>query len=84
MAGGVNSGSFLYPLCVNYPKALLPVCNRPMIAYSLDLIDHIGITDIIVVATENNASVSNAFGKFKNKIDFVIVNDDTESGSAIL
>jgi len=47
-------------------------------------LENAGITDIIVVMTENNASVAKGYGKFKSKIDWIIVDDATDSGSALL
>ncbi|KAJ1917192.1 Translation initiation factor eIF-2B subunit gamma [Tieghemiomyces parasiticus] len=44
-----NKGS-LYPLTAddNLPKALLPIANRPMIAYTLQWLELAGVRDVIV------------------------------------
>ena len=42
----------MYPLTEDRPKALLPVCNRPVIAYSLDLLESVGFSAVIVVTTK--------------------------------
>ncbi|ORX56896.1 nucleotide-diphospho-sugar transferase [Hesseltinella vesiculosa] len=48
---GYGSSNKLYPISEdeNLPKALLPVGNRPMIAYTLDWLEMAGIFDAIVV-----------------------------------
>ncbi|KAJ1972197.1 Translation initiation factor eIF-2B subunit gamma [Dimargaris xerosporica] len=48
----------LYPLAVedNLPKALLPIANRPMIAYTLQWLEQAGIQDIIVAACPSSSA----------------------------
>ncbi|MFW9855714.1 MAG: sugar phosphate nucleotidyltransferase [Candidatus Thorarchaeota archaeon] len=50
MAGGV--GSRLRPLTENIPKPLVPVANKPMIDYSLELLRNNGITRNIIIVTK--------------------------------
>ena len=40
LAGG--TGLRLYPLCEGIPKALLPIDNKPLIAYQLQLLERHG------------------------------------------
>ncbi|MHA1250457.1 MAG: sugar phosphate nucleotidyltransferase [Candidatus Helarchaeota archaeon] len=47
LAGGV--GSRLRPLTSLRPKPLIPVVNKPMIHYAIDLLRYNGIDDIIIV-----------------------------------
>lgn len=42
LAGG--TGSRMYPLTTKQPKFLLPVANRPLISYQLELLEKAGIT----------------------------------------
>jgi UDP-N-acetylglucosamine diphosphorylase/glucosamine-1-phosphate N-acetyltransferase len=44
-----GKGERLQPLTDRKPKALLPVCNKPLITYHLDLLREHGIDDIAVV-----------------------------------
>ena len=39
----------LYPLTENLPKALLPVGNKPILAYSLEWLEKARIKDIIIL-----------------------------------
>ena len=48
LAGG--TGSRLYPLTSVTNKHLLPVFNKPMIFYPLELLKEAGIRDILVVS----------------------------------
>jgi len=47
LAGGV--GSRLRPLTALKPKPLIPIVNKPMIHYAIDLLRYNGIDDIIIV-----------------------------------
>jgi mannose-1-phosphate guanylyltransferase/phosphomannomutase len=46
MAGG--QGARLRPLTCNRPKPLVPICNRPMMEYVVDLLKRHGVTNLIV------------------------------------
>jgi len=54
LAGG--TGSRLYPLTSVTNKHLLPVYNKPMIFYPLELLKEAGIRDILVVSGGENIS----------------------------
>ncbi|UCG04068.1 MAG: NDP-sugar synthase [Candidatus Heimdallarchaeota archaeon] len=49
LAGGV--GSRLQPLTTNCPKPMVPVANKPMIDYNLELLKNAGITGKIIIIT---------------------------------
>ena len=42
-------GTRLHPLNVDYPKPLLPVCNKPIIRYHLEDMQRVGIDEVFVV-----------------------------------
>jgi dTDP-glucose pyrophosphorylase len=42
-------GSRLGPFGELVPKPIVPICNRPLVAYQLDSMRSVGITDVIVV-----------------------------------
>lgn len=42
-------GSRLGPFGERFPKPVLPICNRPLLAYQLDTMRAAGITDVIIV-----------------------------------
>ena len=41
----------LRPLSLELPKALVPVLNRPLVAYALDRLPEVGITEAVLVVT---------------------------------
>lgn len=44
-----SSGSRLFPLTINSPKCLLPICNIPVLYYLLSSLQKLGFVDIILV-----------------------------------
>ena len=49
-----GAGSRLFPLNVDQPKELLPICNRPLIYYQLHLLESAGFKEVIVVASNDS------------------------------
>lgn len=50
LVGGAG-GSGLYPLTTTgLPRALLPVCNKSLISYSLEMLEHAGLANVFVVS----------------------------------
>eukprot|EP01090_Pellita_catalonica_P001680 TRINITY_DN1143_c0_g1_i2.p1 TRINITY_DN1143_c0_g1~~TRINITY_DN1143_c0_g1_i2.p1 ORF type:complete len:413 (-),score=54.58 TRINITY_DN1143_c0_g1_i2:572-1810(-) len=39
----------MYPLATNVPKPLLPIANRPMISYQLQLLENVGFEEVIII-----------------------------------
>lgn len=60
MAGG--EGSRLRPLTCNRPKPMVPVMNRPMMSYIVELLKAHGITDIGVTLQYMPESIRDFFG----------------------
>lgn len=54
LAGG--TGHRMYPLTESVPKALLPVCNRPLLNYQIELLEKAGFVEAIVVTTEDHST----------------------------
>eukprot|EP01103_Thecamoeba_quadrilineata_P017632 TRINITY_DN6339_c0_g1_i1.p1 TRINITY_DN6339_c0_g1~~TRINITY_DN6339_c0_g1_i1.p1 ORF type:complete len:426 (+),score=80.29 TRINITY_DN6339_c0_g1_i1:44-1321(+) len=42
----------LYPIAEESPKCLLPIANRPLISYQLELLERAGLTDIIIITDD--------------------------------
>jgi translation initiation factor eIF-2B subunit gamma len=53
LAGG--QGQRMYPLTHGSPKALLPVANRPILAYQVALLEKAGFSEAIIVTTEEHS-----------------------------
>lgn len=60
MAGG--EGSRLRPLTSNCPKPMMPLANRPMMEYVIDLLVRHGITDVVVTVAYMADTIRNYFG----------------------
>lgn len=60
MAGG--EGSRLRPLTCDRPKPLVPVCNRPVMAYVLDLLAEHGFQEVFVTLGYMPGAIQDHFG----------------------
>jgi len=60
MAGG--EGSRLRPLTSNLPKPMLPLANRPMMEFVIDLLRRHGITDLVVTVAYMADTIRDHFG----------------------
>ncbi|XP_034184754.2 eukaryotic translation initiation factor 2B subunit gamma [Osmia lignaria lignaria] len=83
LAGG--GGSRMTELTHGQHKCLLPIGNVPMVWYPLQLLEHTGFKEAIVVVSENmENNVSLAINKLnlKIKVDIVSVEDAEELGTA--
>jgi dTDP-glucose pyrophosphorylase len=47
LAGG--KGSRMFPFSEHHPKCILPICNKPLMEYHIEMMKNIGITDIVIV-----------------------------------
>ncbi|SHE68374.1 mannose-1-phosphate guanylyltransferase / phosphomannomutase [Caldanaerobius fijiensis DSM 17918] len=63
MAGGI--GSRLKPLTCNIPKPLVPVANRPVMEYTVELLKKYGITDICATLQYLPNTIKEHFGDGK-------------------
>ncbi|BBN08773.1 translation initiation factor eIF-2B subunit gamma [Marchantia polymorpha subsp. ruderalis] len=89
LAGGGGLSKKLIPLVSkDLPKALLPVGNRPLISYVLELLEASNIKDLIVVVAGDEAAtqvenwISNAFDDRLN-VEVVSVPEDHETADAL-
>lgn len=57
-----GKGSRLFPVTKVVPKPLLPLANRPTLAYAFDRLRECGIEDVCIVAGENEDSLRAALG----------------------
>ncbi len=72
LAGG--KGSRMYPFSVHYPKCTLPICNKPLMEYQIEMMKDVGIRDIIIVIGHYGFDVVRVMGtgeRFGVKIDYV-------------
>ncbi|MHA1214364.1 MAG: sugar phosphate nucleotidyltransferase [Candidatus Hodarchaeales archaeon] len=77
LAGGV--GSRLRPLTTSIPKPLVPVANKPMIDYNLELLRNAGINGKIVIITKYlKEEIKNYFKRIDHFNDLDIIIPDVE------
>lgn len=60
MAGG--QGLRLRPLTCDRPKPLVPVCNRPVLGYTLDLLAEHGVQEVFLTTGYMPEAISRLFG----------------------
>ncbi|KAM6219424.1 translation initiation factor eIF2B subunit gamma [Rhynchocyon petersi] len=78
----VGGGSRMTDLTSSIPKPLLPVGNKPLIWYPLNLLERVGFEEVIVVTTKDVQKALSAEIKMKMKADVVCIPDETEKGTA--
>jgi len=55
-------GSRMQPFSERYPKPLLPVCNRPLIAHQIDVMRSLGIREVFVLVGHKGYEIAGALG----------------------
>ncbi|CDQ87257.1 unnamed protein product [Oncorhynchus mykiss] len=82
-AGG---GSRMMDLTYNTPKPLLPVGNKPLIWYPLNLLERVGFEEVIVITTKEVQKMISTDPKVKldvkMKLDLVCIQEDADMGTA--
>nr|XP_033771766.1 translation initiation factor eIF-2B subunit gamma [Geotrypetes seraphini] len=76
----VGGGSRMTELSCGTAKALLPVANKPLIWYLLNLLEREGFEEVIVVTTKEVQKLLNPDRKLK--LDIVCIADDADMGTA--
>uniref|UniRef100_A0A672N725 Translation initiation factor eIF2B subunit gamma n=1 Tax=Sinocyclocheilus grahami TaxID=75366 RepID=A0A672N725_SINGR len=82
-AGG---GSRMMDLTYNTPKPLLPVGNRPLIWYPLNLLERVGFEEVIVITTKEVQKALSTDQRLKTdvkmRLDVVCIQEETDMGTA--
>lgn len=60
LAGG--KGTRMAPFSERYPKPLLPVANKPLIQYQIEMMRELGIVDILLLIGHKGFEISRVFG----------------------
>lgn len=69
-------------LTSSIPKPLLPVGNKPLIWYPLNLLERVGFEEVIVITTRDVQKALSAEFKTKMKTDIVCISDEADMGTA--
>lgn len=80
MAGG--EGSRLRPLTCDRPKPLVPVCNRPVLSYILDLLAQHGFQEVFLTLGYKPAAISSLYGDSYAGMRLHYVVEETPLGTA--
>ncbi|GAB1288798.1 Eukaryotic translation initiation factor 2B, subunit 3 [Apodemus speciosus] len=78
----VGGGSRMTDLTSSIPKPLLPVGNKPLIWYPLNLLERVGFEEVIVVTTKDVQKALCAEFKMKMKLDIICIPDEADMGTA--
>jgi glucose-1-phosphate thymidylyltransferase len=56
-------GTRIYPLSNEFPKPILPVCNRPLIEYQIEMMSDCGISEVyVVISGETGSTIAETLG----------------------
>lgn len=81
-----GSGSRMYPLTEEIPKALLPVGNFPLIWYPIHYLQKYGFDEFIIVVLKSKENIFiqtlKSWCDYKVKFNFVTIPDEEDSGTA--
>ncbi|HYG58457.1 MAG TPA: sugar phosphate nucleotidyltransferase, partial [Symbiobacteriaceae bacterium] len=80
MAGG--EGSRLRPLTCDRPKPLVPVCNRPVLAYILDLLAQHSFQEVFLTLGYRPEAIMSYFGDSYQGMQLHYVVEETPLGTA--
>jgi len=57
-----GKGSRMYPFSASLPKPLLPVCNKPLLAYHIEAMASLGIREVFIVIGHHGFEIVKALG----------------------
>lgn len=78
-----GKGTRLYPATLHIAKPLLPIANRPILAYALDRLKEIGVHEICLVVGENEGQLRGALGSGRQfGVSLTYVRQDAPHGLA--
>lgn len=69
-----GKGSRMHPFSDDFPKPLLPICNKPLIEYQIQMMSGVGIRDVIILIGHHGAKIVNHLGdgrRFGLKVKYV-------------
>ncbi|MBI5399759.1 NTP transferase domain-containing protein [Candidatus Saganbacteria bacterium] len=84
LAGGL--GTRLHPLTIDIPKPMVPILNRPLMSYTVELLAKYGFTDILALLYHQPKIIKSYFGdgkKFGIKIEYVEAAQDFGTAGAV-
>lgn len=70
-----GQGTRLRPVTLTMPKPLVPVANKPLIEFAIDVLKNAGLTDIGIVVNDLQSSIVQKLGsgeKLGVKLDYIV------------
>lgn len=70
-----GQGTRLRPVTLTMPKPLVPVANKPLIEYAIDVLKNAGLTDIGIVVNDLESSIVHQLGSGESlgvNLDYVV------------
>lgn len=82
LSGGL--GNRMYPLTDSQPKCLLPIANRPLLSFQLEILERSGFHQVIVVVLQSVLDQVKSFvsEEYKGSIKVDLVGLPTQMGTA--
>ncbi|MFA4905382.1 MAG: mannose-1-phosphate guanyltransferase [Candidatus Margulisiibacteriota bacterium] len=84
LAGGL--GTRLHPLTINVPKPMVPVANRPLMEYTIELLAKHGFKDIVVLLYHQPHIIKAHFGEGKEfgvKLTYIEAQENYGTAGAV-
>ncbi len=81
-----GQGTRLRPVTLTMPKPLVPVANKPLIEYAIDVLRNAGLTDIGIVVNDLESSIVHQLGngeKLGVNLDYVVQTEQKGLAHAI-
>ena len=57
-----GKGTRMHPFSTHYPKPALPICNKPLLQYQIEMFRDIGIDEILIMIGHLGHEIAQAFG----------------------
>lgn len=81
-----GQGTRLRPITLTMPKPLVPVANKPLIAYAIDMLKNAGLTDIGIVVNDLESPIATQLGTGESlgvKLDYIVQTEQKGLAHAI-
>ena len=73
----------MFPLADHYPKPLLPIANKPLIAYQLEYLERMGFYEVLVVIRRSKTLENYLKTVFKGKMQIETIEINEESTNIV-
>jgi glucose-1-phosphate thymidylyltransferase len=81
-----GQGTRLRPVTLTMPKPLVPVANKPLIEYAIDVLKNAGLTDIAIIVNDMTSPIVSQLGNGSQlgvKLDYIVQREQLGLAHAI-